>query len=347
MMTTSLNILSLTNNSSFSQREDQAARCIQRSWRRSRSGLDCLRKSQGILEMPHVPYLALAKRLKPLLKRGLNNTARENQIIMGIASFLVKRHLKQRAICLPLFTSAGKGGMARCTFIDPTSNLSSFRSCKDRYCYMTPQAYLEFLKASKSPPKTKDDLDKLFSLIAEQVNLIPWRHTEDGCDARAQAAINLLILAGIPSASITQLCLVMTRNYRAEGAPKNWGYHIAAVVKLEDGSSWVMDPSLHPSGFVEPEQWIKLQRNNKFNNKVKECGDCSKSTAVLFSTLDCCLSFTIRHDQFLDARRKKLGEIRVVNYHKLQMIADLDALAQFRYELEKNKLYEPLEKKGN
>lgn len=318
---------------------EQAARCLQRSWRRSNVGIDCLKKGkESIAELHHGAYMRFVERVKPLLKKNRFSRPRRQRVEIALNAMKSRRTVVQISRSIPLITSYRSNGSHEFTFLSSSADLSSFSCLKDRFCHLTNHAYGEFAAAPKSPPKTKEDLDRLVRTIGLQTDLIPWGNTSDGCFARGQLTMNLLILAGVPFSSISQQCAIVPRAFRSSGLASEWGFHTAPVVRLEDGSMWVIDPTLSPLFALSPENWIDRQKNIFCTASIKNAGDVSGISDVRFSPEKECLLLRISPNQYLNTEGRKSGIILINKLNDFAMKNELEFMAQCRLELEKRVL---------
>lgn len=308
---------------------DQAARCLQRSWRRSNARLDCLRKGKtAIAELHHKAFIRFSERVNPLLA---SNPERMKKMAKAAEQVLTERSDIQRRVSIPVFTSLGQP--IRFTLHDHKEDFSQYYRMQDRYCYFTEKVYADFLNTS--PPRTVKDLDKLLRMIRAQTDLIAWDYTRDGCDVRSQLVINLLILNGVPLESISQIGAIVPKEFRKPGIAQDWRFHIAPLVKLKDGSEWVIDPALCPTCAIRQQDWILLQMKSLCAAGIVDLGDMSERLAVHPDKEDC-VHFRIAHNQHISPLLDDTYYIGEINEDLLK--SHCERMGFYRLDLEKGAL---------
>ena len=243
----------------------QAAVCLQKAWRRSREGLTYIKNEIGeIRMMTHTEYSQACKKLRPLLRRGRGNAARMRTIENTITVLREFREEYQCSHCVPVITSAKEPGKL------PKWEMMSEKQIPDSFpsrgpFRLRPSAERECQTLQKDIPTTKKKLDELVKALQAEKDLLPCQYTRDGCYARAQLIIELLVMSGVPRNAIQKQYVCIPKKHEAF----NWVYHVAPIVTLDDGSKYVIDPSLFDKA-VSLGSWIKKQRTSQMVTLIPE-----------------------------------------------------------------------------
>lgn len=252
--------------------KEQAASCIQRAWRQSRAGIDLLRKGKTELSrLSHKEFRSLCfKKIRPLLEWGIELPARQTTVIETIKKFQKYRARIQRKLIVPLCTTVGGAGFLPKYRMVKKSKLPP--GCQQfGEFHMSPQAQREFSSMTPKPPQTKDELDVLIQQLRKETDLFPWLYRAEGCFARARFLIDFLLLSGISKESLSKQYIFAPQAYRKEGVMKGWDYHVAALVTLQDGTSWVIDPSLSKTA-LKVEDWVAKQTIRSEKSDIRDHG---------------------------------------------------------------------------
>lgn len=291
------------------ERENAAARIIQKCWRHSRAGIDHLAKDlQALTVMPHGNYKRHCFRsIRPLLMRGISNPIRRCSVAKAVKNFESSRELWQTQRFIPYCSQQWKEGeIPRCEMITEDQVHSSDR--RFGHIYLSADARKALFTIKKSPPKNKQELDALVRQIAALTNVIPWEYLKRGCELRAPFVIDLLVLSGIPIEKIGRQFSILPDRFNGY----NWNYHVAARVTLADGSSWIVDPSFASTKALDVLTWNSRQRRNLLpnefmlllnkgsislpSNKRPRYIEYNRDTAVTFSTPANCVLQEIFED---------------------------------------------------
>ena len=125
----------------------------------------------------------------------------------------------------------------------------------------------ETAKLKKYIPN-REAMDKAAVEIGKRKELFPWDFHADGCYARAQMMLQHLYLMGIPEENLG-------RTYLLFPAGKNWGYHVAPIVKLNTGEWVVIDPAMNEEGASTLDEWANYMGDGtvKLGQKHLRDGD--------------------------------------------------------------------------
>lgn len=258
-----MSVISLLSYSAQpSVREDAAARSFQRGWRRSRAGLELLRKDkEAISQLTHTQFKKFCALVNPLFQRGKEKLHRCKMVDTAYSEAIASRVTRQLKAFVPI-----------CITMQPEEDSTPYRfvTKKERSQYpslekgcinLTKEAERQYKDMPKSPPRTKEDLDILVKGLAAQSDLMLWNGAE-GCYARCQTAIDLLILSGVPKDNIRKQYVMLPRHVRNPKTPMNkWSFHTAPIVRLEDGTSWILDPAIAPDRALRLFEWVIPQKN--------------------------------------------------------------------------------------
>lgn len=241
---------------------EDAARCIQRGWRRSRAGLDLLRKDKRVIsEMTHTQFKKFCAQVNPLFQRGQKKLHRRKLVDAAFSETITSRVTRQLKAFVPV-----------CTTMQPGKDMTPYRfvTKRERSQYphlekgcinLTKEAEGQYKDMPKTPPRTKEDLDALVKALGAQSDLMLWDGAE-GCYARCQTAIDLLILSGVPKENIRKQYVMLPRHVRNPKAPMcKWSFHTAPLVRLEDGTCWILDPAIAPDKALRLFEWVIPQKN--------------------------------------------------------------------------------------
>jgi hypothetical protein len=87
---------------------------------------------------------------------------------------------------------------------------------------------------------------------------IPWMYPDDGCFARAEAAVERLAHQGLPEPKkLFVFGSLSIETPHAAGGRAYWWYHVAPAVRV-GGDAYVLDPAVNPSGALKVAEWIAL-----------------------------------------------------------------------------------------
>lgn len=102
--------------------------------------------------------------------------------------------------------------------------------------------------------KNFEDVRQGFSMITAPSLSIPWDYVFDGCFARAALAAEHLEKAGLRRPA--KLFIFGPLAFAKEDLGMvTWWYHVAPVVAF-DGTAYVLDPSIQPSGPLLLKDWV-------------------------------------------------------------------------------------------
>lgn len=244
------------NNYEAEYEQHTAASVIQNAWRHSRHGIEMLHKNNPIYAaMTHKIFQKTCAAIKPLLQRGIEIPARREFLSFYISQVLLARQEYFIPVCkgfnaqnFPIFTLVKQDEKSNYRFVQETGT------------YMTAEAEEHFKTRDKKSLRSKKELDALVRIIRSEINTIPWDSTAEGCSYRAQAVVNYLILCGIPAKDIQKQVVVMPILMRNTTLPV-WRYHTAPIIRLTDGSTWVIDPALVRTRAISLEEWAAHQRS--------------------------------------------------------------------------------------
>lgn len=138
-----------------------------------------------------------------------------------------------------------------------------------------------------SYPKTKEELDAFVQILAKETrNIVPWGYTTDGCYARGQHVLDLLQLMGMPLNKMEKQYNHVPKEHRKQ----NWWYHIAAIVKLQDGTRWVIDPAIFEPNeqprALSAKEWVDRQKKDP-NVPIDDRGFVELDIAIPLSSSEC------------------------------------------------------------
>jgi hypothetical protein len=122
---------------------------------------------------------------------------------------------------------------------------------------ISPPAMEQFSRMPKIPFYTKEELDDLVRALSD-IDIISWTMSEDCCFARADLVIQFLELMGVPADHLFKQ-YVLTHSITDDPKDVEWKfYHTAPLIKLADGSEWILDPALNKTSALTRDEWIPL-----------------------------------------------------------------------------------------
>lgn len=236
--------------------EDEAARCIQRNWRNSRSGIDLLQKDRKPLS--HLSYENLRTLYRTSLKhnmsKGIQLPGRIDTAKKTIVSFHNLRKCVQKNDYVVICTSI-RNSLPACKIVHKSEISDKYRRVGE--IYLSPEAIQDFSAMRAGAPRTREELDRIVQTLAKLVHIVPYGYSKDGCYARARFAVDFMKLCGFHRTNMGKQYVFIPEKFRVAG--KNWVYHVAPVVRLIDGSSWIIDPALFTKRAVSVREWIDKQ----------------------------------------------------------------------------------------
>ncbi len=157
----------------------------------------------------------------------------------------------------------GKGKLPDCRLMTPEA--AAALDCHPFHggsVYVTPAAILQYLAIAESaPPLTKKQVDVLASTLSRQKELLALDFPFDGCFTRTSILLDMLALSGLSLKNMCRQYVSIPQQFRAEGAPEKWSFHVALLIRLADGSLEMLDPLLSPERGASPQEWVDLQKS--------------------------------------------------------------------------------------
>lgn len=243
-----------------SSREQEAARTIQKRWRRSRAGVALLTKDKDVIaELPHTAYNRFRKLIAPRICQGDQNPYLALDLDHAASEVLqsrVKYQTEHSAVLCTAVPGAGKLPEFR---LMKLSELPEDSSSVGRL-RLTPEAFKQYQNSRDSAPKDREALNGVVQALAKMNDLFLWKAWTGYCFARARAAIDFLKLCGFQEKDIAKQYVVIPEAYRKEGVMKGWIYHVAPVLLLPDGP-FIIDPVIDPEKALLVHEWIAKQCN--------------------------------------------------------------------------------------
>lgn len=308
--------------------KQQAARCIQKAWRRHRAPVNLLRNPDLISSIPHRAIKLFTRHLDKASKEKRQNIQYNKDFELAIDS--AQRIRKCQKELTPVFISVGqakKGVLPTCTL---TQNIKNSNMKLQNGIYLTKEAQQEFQKIQKYIPASKKELDDLVQALRKE-DVFPWGYADDGCYARANIMIEYLRLMGIPESNLFKH-YVVTSSLSIEddeGNDISWRYHVAPLIRLADGTEWVIDPSLDKLHVLSKSEWVQKQNPQE---KRRDLGMQNK--ARFDYPKDECVSFTTNYNLQMDNLNDCLGQVSQSAITSDTMKQQVQVLADYRQELE-------------
>lgn len=219
-----------------------AASRIQKGWRQSNIGLSILQNYRTqLVRLPHQKFQHVWRSsLKPLLEMGTANKRRFEKVQHEVRELKELRLKYQKRLCIPLCTSVSRQCAPRFRMIAKEQIDPSYR--RVGHCFLTPKAYAQHMKIPKYTLKSKADLDDFVSTMSQLSELFIRQYKVDGCGPKASLMCDILAIAGISRKYIAKQVARVPKHLRAKGPASQWSYHIAPLIKLANGTSWVLEP---------------------------------------------------------------------------------------------------------
>lgn len=236
----------------------KAGRVLLRAIRRFRAPLDCIKQGEkSIAELPPDKFEKAVERISRGWKKRAKAIGAQNENSVRFAKeAAIRKDLELSRIYYqttnihPVFTPIGQGLVPPCQMKDLTpADGTTFAHISATSCEM-PTDYTP----------TKKEMDDLVKSLSLRKDIFPWGHKRDGCYGRAMMILRYLLLMGVPEHHLAKFYFVVPPSLATpiEGDLK-WRYHVAAVVKLSDGSAAVLDPALDSLQVLTLKDWLSLQ----------------------------------------------------------------------------------------
>lgn len=268
------------------EKQEKAARCLQRACRRERCGLDLLRKGKDcIAELSHSQYELFCKKVQPLVQRGIKRTWRAIWVDMAADTCKNIRNSRQYSAYIPVCPNLRPGAEDSSFMLMTPEEVSELRLLRCGNIYLTEDAKKELSKMEKNVPKSEDDFDSLAQGLHQQRDLLPWQITARSCFARCQHAIDLLLLSAVPLQHIRKQYVVIPESLR--DPDYDWSHHVAPLVTSLDGKiSRILDPSFSPDIALTLLLWASFQLKAEIDFNSVEIVDLGHFDAAC-SNLKC------------------------------------------------------------
>lgn len=315
--------------------EDNAALTIQKAWRKSRAGVDHLRKdAHDIARIPLQKFKGFCRKfMNPLLRKGCSNLERRRSVISAIDVCRKERNTLIKAHYFPVCTSLGKRDkLPEFVF---TNTCKQLLRLPDGHLLMTPDVDREFAQIPKVHLQNKEELDKLVQALSKANDLLSWDEMLEGCYARAQVMIDLLELCGVPAGDMTQQYIWIPIPFRRFP----WKYHVVPHIRIADGSVYIIDPTVSKDQALTIPEWIQLLRREENRNEkmdivnAGELGDEEDELDFEHDPAKECLIFTTDRNLSLEEFTYENG-IQFNAFTTEMRNADLTTLARLRIQAE-------------
>ena len=173
---------------------------------------------------------------------------------------------------------------------------------------------------------TKDQLDIFVRVLAAKTDIFPWSYKKDGCYARAHIMLSFFILSGIPEKYLSQIVMVHSQTH----CKCNWRYHVAPLVSLEDGTKWVIDPSLDPNQALPVNVWIDAQPNHQKRFSYYQMSKVDVNSFLKNKMADYCFTLIMDHKaRFGISKDRQL--LKVKTHNPKSILHSMEDLGEFRY----------------
>jgi hypothetical protein len=285
--------------------------------------------------MPHRTFGRHCKlRLRPHLYKGLHKKGRRACVEKAVSSFERYREEQQTRRFYPLCTTIKKGTVPH---IQNIAKATVYKTdVKFGHLILSGKAAKTLYQMPKSPPKNKAELNALVQDIARRTDLFPWEYDSSGCEHRARLAIDMLAASGIPLKNLGKQYASLPDNFNGHG----WNFHVAVLVTLADGTSWIVDPTLDPKQALDLRSWITLQRHGMLPKQTMQVIDKSlikiangRPRLMVYDNSKC-ITFSTDSSSSMEKLSEALGTIKVSKL-PIETEEDLRDLAIFRSKLEK------------
>lgn len=237
--------------------EDEAAGKIQRAWRRSRAAIDLLEKGKHTIgNILHKKFHPFCDVIRPLLRKASKHPVRHEILGKLIDSVIEYREAYNDLCYIPLILNAPGHGKMPQYWLVPKSNL--WEGCEPfGRLYLTEKAQKQYKLNSLDAPRTIEEAHALVKGLHALTDILALSNPKGGCFARANLIIDLLELAGVPRSCMGKQFLYVP-NELAYGPMEDWNYHVAVLVRLQDGTKCIIDPTVHADCALTIDDWIGL-----------------------------------------------------------------------------------------
>lgn len=267
---------------------------------------------EAVTQLPHSQFLLCADRI--------------NRNWSSYPELMELRHQYQSQL-VPVCTSF-EGGRFNIEMLkrSEVSKLPGVRQQGD--VYITRSA---FEQRSQLPSvKTKEDLDRFVQSLKTTADAIPWEYGSDGCYARAQFIIDMLVLSGFPKEDLFKQYIHIPNT--------GWNYHVAVGVRLNLVDDYIIDPLVETEQVLTPRDWAQAFKPKDANiwnvhnhGDVREDGRFGDGSPL---EVDKLMMFTAHIDTYLNVEGRKT----IVRQTREDLEENTETLAVYRLKLEVNAL---------
>lgn len=248
-------------------RREEAAHKIQKAWRNSRSGIDFVEKDRSLLSsFSFQKFKTVCTKIIPSLRRGSSNLRRQIALTSALCKLQIRRGMEDQ-FKMPVCDLPKEGKLLpSCQLVD-RAELGRYQRLRKGSVFVSPETQQSIDRMNKNVVLTREKLDLLVQALYREHDFIPWDYTYDGCYARAQGTIDFMILSGVPEDRIKKQYAIISPEIRVivfdeEGEENRWSYHVAPIVKVDDGSQWIIDPVLCCDKALNCQEWVNLQKTH-------------------------------------------------------------------------------------
>lgn len=245
--------------------KEEAAVCIQRAWRRSRAGIDMISLGKDlpvVARMPHSRYKTFCEHyLSPALQKGIALPRRKKDVATSVMFLKIYRKRCQKDQVVLCTSIWGENGFPVVRMAEKSELPQHGRQIGE--IYLSESAQKQFARQSAMSLRDTDELDRIVSALYRLSDIVPWAYREDGCYARARFMNDFLILAGVPKKNLAKQYVFLPQDKQIELENDSyWIYHVAPLITLRDGSSWILDPGLSPDRPLKLKEWFARQKEH-------------------------------------------------------------------------------------
>lgn len=309
------------------EHQQKAAKTIVKFLRKCRLPVDRLKKDTQAFSSLRAPHFeqevyktgfAIYKKRWAIAAFGkVESLSMRREIHHAVEALLQNRNAYQSHHIVPVYTVKGTGQLPEYRMMPASPRFFLLPG------YTLPLTNPEDVAKLEKYIPTEEELHEIVKKFASQKDQYPWDFTDDGCYARCQLMLQSLRLMGIPKENLGKAILLYP-------ARMQWSYHIAPIVKLQDGSWVCLDPAMNQEMATSLPEWARTSAP-KGAPPPYNMGRCSTYTRFRYNPHRYNL-LTTDYDKNITNVQTRFGNAEICPIHNRSVLEFEKTLGRYRWE---------------